>query len=45
MLNRRHLLAMAAALTALAAPGVQAKDFPSRNITLLVPYPAGGHTD
>lgn len=45
MLHRRNLIGMAAALIALAAPGIQAKDFPSRNITLLVPYPAGGHTD
>ena len=40
---RRHLLALAA--LALAAPAVLAQAFPSRPITLVVPWPAGGSTD
>ena len=40
---RRHLLALAA--LALAAPAVLAQAFPSRPITLIVPWPAGGSTD
>jgi len=43
---RRHLLALAAlAALALAAPAVLAQAFPSRPITLIVPWPAGGSTD
>ncbi|MBS0508677.1 MAG: tripartite tricarboxylate transporter substrate binding protein [Proteobacteria bacterium] len=44
---RRHWLALAAAT--LAATGLpawaQAQDFPSKPITLIVPFPAGGSTD
>ena len=40
---RRHLLALAA--LALAAPAALAQAFPSRPITLIVPWPAGGSTD
>ena len=40
---RRHLLALAA--LAVAAPTVLAQAFPSRPITLIVPWPAGGSTD
>ena len=43
---RRHLLALAAlAALALAAPAALAQAFPSRPITLIVPWPAGGSTD
>ncbi len=40
---RRHLLALAA--LAVAAPSVLAQAFPTRPITLIVPWPAGGSTD
>jgi tripartite-type tricarboxylate transporter receptor subunit TctC len=40
----RKLLAFAA-LTAAAAPGALAQNYPTRVITLLVPYAAGGPTD
>ena len=40
---RRHLLALTA--LALAAPAALAQAFPSRPITLIVPWPAGGSTD
>ena len=40
---RRRLLALAA--LAVAAPTVLAQAFPSRPITLIVPWPAGGSTD
>jgi len=44
MLTRRAVLGAAAALG--AAPAVRAQDrFPSRPITLIVPFPAGGSTD
>ena len=50
MITRRTVMSAAAlALTGLmsaAAPvQAQAQDFPSRNITLVVPFPAGGVTD
>ena len=35
----------ALALTALAAAGADAQTFPSRPVTMVVPYPAGGVTD
>ncbi len=45
--DRRHWLALAA--STLAATGMpvwaQAQDFPSKPITLIVPFPAGGSTD
>lgn len=40
---RRHLLALAA--LAVAAPSVLAQAFPTRPVTLIVPWPAGGSTD
>jgi tripartite-type tricarboxylate transporter receptor subunit TctC len=40
----RKLLAFAA-LTAAAAPGALAQNYPTRVVTLLVPYAAGGPTD
>jgi len=40
---RRRLLALAA--LAVAAPAALAQAFPSRPITLIVPWPAGGSTD
>ncbi len=45
--DRRHWLALAVAtLVATSAPAwAQAQDFPSKPITLIVPFPAGGSTD
>lgn len=45
--SRRSLLRSMVALsfTALAAGAVQAQDFPSRSLRLVVPFPAGGATD
>ena len=54
--NRRHamqrtaiqrtLFALAFSLTAVAAPlGVQAQAWPSKTVTLVVPFPPGGSTD
>ena len=41
-----HCIALAAlSVLAFAAPGAQAQGFPSRPITLIVPWPAGGSTD
>ncbi len=46
MLNRRLLLALlAAALPALAAGPAAADPYPSRTVTMIVPYAAGGATD
>lgn len=46
MVTRRILLAALAALpVALAAPGAQAQAWPSRPITIIVPWGAGGGTD
>ena len=39
------LLTCAAALSWPGAPAHAAPDFPARNVTLIVPYPAGGGTD
>ena len=38
-------LLLALALAALGAGGVQAQNYPSRPVTIIVPYPAGGPTD
>ena len=43
MLTRRTALATVAGL--IAAPRVLAQDFPSRTVTIIVPYPAGGPVD
>lgn len=45
MLDRRHLLAASGAM--LAAPAIACAQgaFPTRAVTLVVPYPAGGPTD
>lgn len=43
---RRLLMAMVATLFGLAAPGsATAQDYPTRPITMIVPFPAGGATD
>lgn len=45
-LGRRKLLALAAAgLAAAGSMSAWAQDFPSKPITLIVPFPAGGSTD
>jgi tripartite-type tricarboxylate transporter receptor subunit TctC len=47
-MNRREFLQVTAALplahTALSAPA-QAAAYPTRNITMIVPFPAGGQAD
>lgn len=44
--NRRQTLAAAfAAAAVLAAPGVQAQDYPSKAVRLVVPFAAGGGSD
>ena len=42
---RRLLLAVALAAFALDVGGVHAQSYPSRTITIIVPFPAGGSTD
>ena len=45
-LTRRALLGASAGLIALPAPGLaEAPGYPSRPLTLIVPWPAGGQTD
>src|SRR3984893_8393876 len=48
-MNRRELLNAAAALSlsqvALANPGFAQAAWPTRNITMIVPFPAGGQAD
>ena len=39
------LLTCAAALAALAAPSASAQSYPSRTVTMVVPFPAGGSVD
>jgi tripartite-type tricarboxylate transporter receptor subunit TctC len=43
--NRRAVLAAAALALALGTAGVQAQAWPSKPVTLVVPFPAGGTTD
>jgi tripartite-type tricarboxylate transporter receptor subunit TctC len=46
MLNRRRVLAaLGAALCWTAAPGAHAQEYPTKPITLIVPWTAGGSTD
>lgn len=40
-----YLAALVAALTGLAAPLAAAESYPSRTVSLIVPYPAGGSVD
>ena len=42
---RRGVLAAACALFAAFAPVAQAQDYPTRTISLVVPWPAGGLVD
>ncbi len=44
-MHRKIMAAALAAVFALAAPGASAQTFPSRPVTLIVPWPAGGTTD
>src|SRR5262245_26106957 len=44
-LPRRRFLHLAASAAALASVSATAQTYPSRPITLIVPYPAGGPTD
>ncbi|MFZ4533908.1 MAG: Bug family tripartite tricarboxylate transporter substrate binding protein, partial [Alsobacter sp.] len=44
-LDRRHALALAGFAVATAACPAFAQGFPSRTITIVVPYPAGGPVD
>jgi tripartite-type tricarboxylate transporter receptor subunit TctC len=45
MIDRRRFLGGAAALPALAGTARAQQGFPSRNITMIVPYPPGGQAD
>jgi tripartite-type tricarboxylate transporter receptor subunit TctC len=46
MMTRRHLLtASAAGLACASAARAQVRTYPTRPITMIVPYPAGGPTD
>ncbi|MEF7617612.1 tripartite tricarboxylate transporter substrate binding protein [Aquincola sp. MAHUQ-54] len=44
-LNRRHLIQAVALAAALASGGAMAQAWPSKPISLIVPFPAGGTTD
>ena len=44
-LTRRAIIPAALALAALAAPGAAAQGFPSKPVTLIVPFAAGGPSD
>ena len=43
--KQKLVLALAAALVGIAAGGASAQDYPSRPITLIVPFPPGGGND
>lgn len=45
MIRRTVLVGLAAAGLGLAALPARADDYPTRNVTIVVPYPAGGPTD
>jgi len=45
MINRRSLLSAAAALGFAGSTGAGAQSYPSRSITLVAPFPAGGAAD
>ena len=45
MLSRRGLMAVVATVCGLAATGAAAQDYPTKPITLYVPWAAGGSTD
>jgi tripartite-type tricarboxylate transporter receptor subunit TctC len=45
MFNRIHAAMLAVALAGLAAAPAAAQDYPSRNVTIIVPQPPGGGTD
>ncbi|MEN9905751.1 MAG: hypothetical protein RLZZ555_2316 [Pseudomonadota bacterium] len=45
MLNRRHILALAASITALGAPLAQAQTVIDKPLKIVVGFPAGGATD
>ena len=44
-LRKRALLGALAAAAALALPGAWAQTWPSRSVSIIVPFPAGGTTD
>jgi tripartite-type tricarboxylate transporter receptor subunit TctC len=45
MFNRIHAAAFAVAFLAFGVTNVAAQDYPSRNVTIIVPQPPGGGTD
>ncbi len=44
-LGRCGLLVVAALVSLAATPAVRAQDYPTRQITLIAPWPAGGAVD
>src|SRR5262245_40119670 len=45
LMNRRALLALALAASSVLALPAGAQDYPTRTVTLVVPYPPGGGVD